>query len=138
MQARFSRLWGNTRPSTSRCTITGPAHPTPSDRPNCDVSSDCANTMDGTARRGGSYLSRRVSHLFAHHTVPNYPALFSWSNTQAFDEFPTWKSLMFVEIETRKRGLAGPGNRGKSCAPISPSHDRRHFIGGGILYESKR
>jgi N-acyl-D-aspartate/D-glutamate deacylase len=39
------------------------------------------------------------------HTVPNFRT-FSLSNTQAFDEFPTWKSLMFMEIEARKQAFA--------------------------------
>jgi len=41
------------------------------------------------------------------HTVPNFRT-FSLSNTQAFDEFPAWKRLMFLEIEARKKALADP------------------------------
>jgi N-acyl-D-aspartate/D-glutamate deacylase len=41
------------------------------------------------------------------HTVPNYRA-FTLSNAQAFDEFPKWKQLMFMEIDARKSALADP------------------------------
>ena len=41
------------------------------------------------------------------HTVPNFRT-FTLSNTQAFDEFPKWKQLMFMEIEARKKSLADP------------------------------
>jgi hypothetical protein len=64
------------------------------------------------------------------HTVPNFRT-FTLSNTQAFDEFPKWKQLMFMEIEARKKS-------GKTCAPIWPIRGRRIFIGAGILSPSKR
>jgi N-acyl-D-aspartate/D-glutamate deacylase len=46
------------------------------------------------------------------HTVPNYRA-FTLGNTQAFDEFPTWKALMFTDVEERKKGFADPATRQK-------------------------
>jgi N-acyl-D-amino-acid deacylase len=52
------------------------------------------------------------------HTVPNYRT-FTLENTQAFDEFPTWKSLMFADMETRKKGLADPEMRQKLRADLT-------------------
>jgi N-acyl-D-aspartate/D-glutamate deacylase len=52
------------------------------------------------------------------HTVPNFRT-FSLSNGQAFDEFPTWKSLMFAEMEARKKGFADPATRQKLRADLA-------------------
>ena len=52
------------------------------------------------------------------HTVPNYRT-FTLENTQAFDEFPTWKSLMFADMDTRKKGLADPETRQKLRADLA-------------------
>ena len=52
------------------------------------------------------------------HTVPNFRT-FSLSNTQAFDEFPTWKSLMFMEIEARKQAFADQEIRQKLRADLA-------------------
>ena len=41
------------------------------------------------------------------HTVPNFRH-FTLKNTQAFDEFETWKNLMFMEEEPRKCAFADP------------------------------
>ena len=41
------------------------------------------------------------------HTVPNFRH-FTLKNTQVFDEFETWKNLMFMEEEPRKRAFADP------------------------------
>jgi N-acyl-D-aspartate/D-glutamate deacylase len=46
------------------------------------------------------------------HTVPNFRS-FTLSNAQAFDEFPTWKSLMFMDLEARKKGFVDPRTRQK-------------------------
>jgi N-acyl-D-aspartate/D-glutamate deacylase len=40
-------------------------------------------------------------------TIPNFRH-FTLKNTQAFDEFETWKNLMFADEETRKRAFADP------------------------------
>src|SRR5262245_5163931 len=46
------------------------------------------------------------------HTVPNFRS-FTLSNAQAFDEFPTWKSLMFMDLEARKKRFRDPSTRQK-------------------------
>lgn len=46
------------------------------------------------------------------HTVP-LVRHFSLKNTQVFDEFPTWKSLMFLPEEARRQAFAGSGTRQK-------------------------
>jgi N-acyl-D-aspartate/D-glutamate deacylase len=51
------------------------------------------------------------------HTVPNFRT-FNLNNSQAFDEFPTWKSLMFMEIEARKRAFADQETRQKLRADL--------------------
>ena len=38
---------------------------------------------------------------------------FTLKNTQVFDEFPTWKSVMFLPLEMRKQNLADPEVRRK-------------------------
>ena len=52
------------------------------------------------------------------HTVP-LVRHFSLKNTQVFDEFPTWKSLMFQPVEVRKQALADPGTRQKLRADLA-------------------
>lgn len=46
------------------------------------------------------------------HTVP-LMRHFSLKNTQVFDEFPTWKKLMFIPEAERKEALKDPETRGK-------------------------
>jgi N-acyl-D-amino-acid deacylase len=41
------------------------------------------------------------------HTVPNFRH-FTLKNAQTFDEFETWKNLMFMDEEPRKRAFADP------------------------------
>ncbi|MGH7771579.1 MAG: N-acyl-D-amino-acid deacylase family protein [Candidatus Binatia bacterium] len=52
------------------------------------------------------------------HTVP-LVRHFSLKNTQVFDEFPTWKSLMFQPVEARKQALADPATRQKLQADLA-------------------
>ncbi len=52
------------------------------------------------------------------HTVPNFRS-FTLSNSQAFDEFPFWKSLMFMEVEARKQAFADPETRQKLRADLA-------------------
>ena len=37
-------------------------------------------------------------------------------NAQVFDEFPTWKNLMFLPEAVRKQAFADPETRAASCA----------------------
>lgn len=52
------------------------------------------------------------------HTVP-LVRHFTLRNTQVFDEFPTWKNLMFLPEEARKQGLADPETRQKMRADLA-------------------
>ncbi len=52
------------------------------------------------------------------HTVP-LVRHFSLKNTQVFDEFPTWKSLMFLPEEVRRQAFADPGTRQKLRADLA-------------------
>ncbi|MBI2348725.1 MAG: amidohydrolase family protein [Deltaproteobacteria bacterium] len=52
------------------------------------------------------------------HTVP-LVRHFSLKNTQVFDEFPTWKSLMFLPEEARRQAFADPGTRQKLRADLA-------------------
>lgn len=52
------------------------------------------------------------------HTVP-LVRHFSLKNTQVFDEFPTWKSLMFLPEEARRQAFADPGTRQKLSADLA-------------------
>lgn len=51
------------------------------------------------------------------HTVP-LVRHFSLKNCQVFDEFPTWKSLMFLPVEVRKEALKDPETRQKMRADL--------------------
>ena len=44
------------------------------------------------------------------HTVP-LVRHFELKNCQVFDEFPTWKNLMFLPVEVRKQAFADPETR---------------------------
>ncbi|MGH7947085.1 MAG: N-acyl-D-amino-acid deacylase family protein, partial [Opitutaceae bacterium] len=55
------------------------------------------------------------------HTVP-LVRRFSLSNVQVFDEFPTWKAVMFLPEEARKEALKDPETRAKFRADFA---DRR-------------
>jgi N-acyl-D-aspartate/D-glutamate deacylase len=44
---------------------------------------------------------------------------FSLKNVQAFDEFPTWKNLMFLPEPVRKQALADPETRGRLRAELA-------------------
>ena len=46
------------------------------------------------------------------HTVP-LVRHFELKNCQVFDEFPTWKNLMFLPVEVRKQAFADPETRQK-------------------------
>jgi len=52
------------------------------------------------------------------HTVPLYRH-FTLKNTPAFDEFPTWKNVMFMEVEARKQALRDPEIRRKLRADLA-------------------
>jgi N-acyl-D-amino-acid deacylase len=52
------------------------------------------------------------------HTVP-LVRHFSRANTQVFDEFPTWKNLMFLPVEARKQAFADPETRRKMRADLA-------------------
>jgi N-acyl-D-aspartate/D-glutamate deacylase len=46
------------------------------------------------------------------HTIP-LMRHFSLQNTQVFDEFPTWKNIMFIPVEDRKKALSNVATRQK-------------------------
>jgi N-acyl-D-aspartate/D-glutamate deacylase len=46
------------------------------------------------------------------HTIP-LMRHFSLQNTQVFDEFPTWKNIMFIPVEDRKKALSDAATRQK-------------------------
>lgn len=52
------------------------------------------------------------------HTVP-LVRRFTLKNTQVFDEFPTWKSLMFLPEEARRQAFADPATRQKLRADLA-------------------
>ncbi|HXG52655.1 MAG TPA: amidohydrolase family protein [candidate division Zixibacteria bacterium] len=52
------------------------------------------------------------------HTVP-LVRHFDLKNCQVFDEFPTWKSLMFLPVEVRKQALRDPETRAKLRADLA-------------------
>ena len=52
------------------------------------------------------------------HTVP-LVRYFTLKNAQAFDEFPTWKALMFMDEAARKRAFADPETRRKLRADLA-------------------
>lgn len=52
------------------------------------------------------------------HTVP-LVRHFSLKNAQVFDEFPTWKSLMFLPEEVRRQAFADPETRQKLRADLA-------------------
>jgi len=52
------------------------------------------------------------------HTVP-LVRHFSLKNCQVFDEFPTWKALMFLPVEVRKEAFKEPETRGKMRADLA-------------------
>jgi N-acyl-D-aspartate/D-glutamate deacylase len=52
------------------------------------------------------------------HTVP-LVRHFELKNCQVFDEFPTWKNLMFLPVEVRKQAFADPGTRQKLRADLA-------------------
>jgi N-acyl-D-amino-acid deacylase len=60
------------------------------------------------------------------HTVP-LVRHFELKNCQVFDEFPTWKNLMFLPVEVRKQALADPETRRKLRADLaSPAPTNFH------------
>jgi len=60
------------------------------------------------------------------HTVP-LVRHFDLTNCQVFDEFPTWKNLMFLPVEVRKQALADPATRQKMRADLaSPAPTNFH------------
>jgi len=52
------------------------------------------------------------------HTVP-LVRHFCLKNTQVFDEFPTWKSIMFLPEETRREAFADPATREQLRADLA-------------------
>ena len=52
------------------------------------------------------------------HTVP-LVRHFELKNCQVFDEFPTWKNLMFLPVEVRKQAFADPETRQKLRADLA-------------------
>src|SRR5207244_8597029 len=52
------------------------------------------------------------------HTVP-LVRHFELKNCQVFDEFPTWKNLMFSPVEVRKQAFADPETRQKLRADLA-------------------
>ncbi|MGH8526497.1 MAG: amidohydrolase family protein, partial [Gammaproteobacteria bacterium] len=52
------------------------------------------------------------------HTVP-LVRHFELKNCQVFDEFPTWKNLMFLPVEVRKQAFADPEIRQKLRADLA-------------------
>lgn len=52
------------------------------------------------------------------HTVP-LVRHFTLKDCQVFDEFPTWKNLMFLPVEIRKQALADPDTRRKLRADFA-------------------
>ena len=54
------------------------------------------------------------------HTVP-LVRHFTLRDCQIFDEFPTWKNLMFLPVEVRKQALADAGTREKLQAELNDS-----------------
>jgi len=63
------------------------------------------------------------------HTVP-LVRHFSLKNTQVFDEFPTWKSLMFLPEEVRRQAFADPQTRQKlrmDLADLRPTNFHRRW-----------
>jgi len=52
------------------------------------------------------------------HTVP-LVRHFDLTNCQVFDEFPTWKTLMFLPVEVRKQAFADPATRQKMRADLA-------------------
>ncbi len=52
------------------------------------------------------------------HTVP-LVRHFELKNCQVFDEFPTWKNLMFLPVEVRKQAFADPATRQKLRADLA-------------------
>jgi len=60
------------------------------------------------------------------HTVP-LVRHFELTNCQVFDEFPTWKNLMFLPVEVRKQAFADPATRQKLRADLaSPAPTNFH------------
>jgi N-acyl-D-aspartate/D-glutamate deacylase len=54
------------------------------------------------------------------HTVP-LVRHFTLKECQVFDEFPTWKNLMFLPVEVRKQAFADPATRQKLRADLADS-----------------
>jgi N-acyl-D-aspartate/D-glutamate deacylase len=54
------------------------------------------------------------------HTVP-LVRHFTLKECQVFDEFPTWKNLMFLPVEVRKQAFADPTTRQKLRADLADS-----------------
>src|SRR4029453_692792 len=52
------------------------------------------------------------------HSVP-LVRHFELKNCQVFDEFPTWKNLMFLPVEVRKQAFADPETRQKLRADLA-------------------
>jgi N-acyl-D-amino-acid deacylase len=52
------------------------------------------------------------------HTVP-LVRHFELKNCQVFDEFPTWKNLMFLPVEARKQAFTDPATRQKLRADLA-------------------
>jgi N-acyl-D-amino-acid deacylase len=52
------------------------------------------------------------------HTVP-LVRHFTLKNCQVFDEFPTWKALMFLPVETRREAFKDPATRKKMRADFA-------------------
>jgi N-acyl-D-aspartate/D-glutamate deacylase len=66
------------------------------------------------------------------HTVPLYRH-FTLRKTAAFDEFPTWKGLMFLDIEARKAAFENPATREQLRADLAEPrqttfHKRWDFV----------
>jgi N-acyl-D-aspartate/D-glutamate deacylase len=60
------------------------------------------------------------------HTVP-LVRHFELKNCQVFDEFPTWKNLMFLPVEVRKQAFSDPETRQKLRADLaSPAPTNFH------------
>ena len=63
------------------------------------------------------------------HTVP-LVRHFELKNCQVFDEFPTWKNLMFLPVEVRKQAFADPATRQKlrgDLANPAPTNFHRNW-----------
>ena len=62
---------------------------------------------NSSSTRSRQRFATGIFRICERNTMPNFRH-FTLKNTQAFDEFETWKNLMFMEEEPRKRAFADP------------------------------